>query len=72
MRVLTLCTAAALMVALSGCLEVDQHPRWVDGQYAGKRDNLNYQVNFHNDKLAWREAITARNHLQNEYERANP
>jgi hypothetical protein len=28
--------ALPLTLTLSGCLEVDQHPNWVRGQYAGK------------------------------------
>lgn len=57
---------------LCGCLEVEQHPRWIDGQYDGKRDNLHQQVHFHNDRLAWAAAIDNRNRLQNEYGRAKP
>lgn len=64
--------AATLTLLLNGCLEVDQHPKWIDGEYAGKHDSLPYQANFHNDKQAWRAAITKRTHFQNEYERANP
>jgi hypothetical protein len=58
-----------LPLLLGGCLEVDQHPPWVHGQYNGKPDNLPFQVHFHNDRLAWAAAIADRNHLQNEYER---
>ena len=65
-------SAALLPLLLCGCLEVDQHPPWVDGQIAGKRDNLPYQVHFHNDKLAWAATIENRNLRQNEYLRANP
>ncbi|MDB5935976.1 MAG: hypothetical protein JWQ01_3320 [Massilia sp.] len=65
--------AAALMaMLLSGCLEVQQHPGWVDGAYAGKRDNRPAQVKYHNDKLAWFAAISDRMMNQNEYNRANP
>jgi hypothetical protein len=60
-------TVALLPLLLCGCLEVEQHPKWVHGQYNGKPDNLPYQVNFHNDKMAWFAAIADRNHLQNEY-----
>jgi hypothetical protein len=67
-----LCVAAVLPLALSGCLEVNQHPPWLHGQYQGKPDNLPYQVNFHNDKLAWYATISNRNQMQNEYIRANP
>jgi hypothetical protein len=60
------------LVLLTGCLEVDQHPPWVKGQYAGKKDNRQYQVKFHNSKLAWWAANNNRNMSQNEYNRANP
>jgi hypothetical protein len=64
--------ASLLALLLSGCLEVEQHPPWIAGEYNGKKDNLQYQVNFHSDKLAWMAAITNRNHLQNEYGRTTP
>ncbi|GAC1410045.1 MAG: hypothetical protein NVSMB6_10310 [Burkholderiaceae bacterium] len=63
---------AALPLALSGCLEVEQHPAWLQGQYNGKPDNLPQQTHFHGDRLAWNAAIANRNHLQNEYERTVP
>jgi hypothetical protein len=63
---------AVLPLLLCGCLEVAQQPPWVHGQFAGKRDNLPYQVRFHNDKLAWAAAIENRNRQQNEYLRAAP
>lgn len=62
----------APLAFLAGCLEVEQHPNWVKGQYAGKKDNRQYQVRFHNDKLAWWGAVANRNMSQNEYNRANP
>ena len=64
--------AAVLAMGLSGCLEVNQHPGWIDGQYAGKRDNRVAAVMFHNDRLAWNAAISDRAQRQNEYNRANP
>jgi hypothetical protein len=64
--------AGLLPLLLSGCLEAEQHPKWINGEYAGKPDNLPYQVNFHNDKLAWAAAIANRNSLQNEYARTSP
>ena len=66
--------AACLLVLplLSGCLEVDQHPNWVHGQYAGKKDNRPPDVRFHHDRLSWWGAIANRNMSQNEYNRANP
>lgn len=62
--------SAALL--LGGCLEVDQHPHWVKGQYAGKTDNRQFVTHFHHDKLAWWGTISNRNQHQNEYNRANP
>jgi hypothetical protein len=61
-----------LALPLAGCLEAEQHPAWLHGQYAGKPDNRAQQAMFHNDKLAWSAAIHDRNLLQNEYNRANP
>ena len=59
-------------IALAGCLEVDQYPRYADGAYAGKPDALPPQAHFHGDRLAWNAAIVDRNHRQDEYERARP
>jgi hypothetical protein len=72
MNALKYALAGLLAVLLSGCLEVDQHPGWVGGEYAGKRDNRSAQASFHNDKLAWSAAISDRTQHQNEYNRANP
>ena len=68
-RIVILCLPLAL---LAGCLEVDQHPNWVHGMYAGKKDDRPFLRRFHNDKLAWWGAISNRNMNQNEYNRANP
>jgi hypothetical protein len=57
---------------LTGCLEVEQHPPWIAGEYAGKPDDRHYQRRFHNDRLAWWAAVENRNGHQNEYNRANP
>ena len=64
--------AALLPLALSGCLEVNQHPHWKAGQIAGKHDDRQFQRMFHGDKLAWFATISNRNQNQNEYNRANP
>jgi hypothetical protein len=72
MNALRYAIAAALAVMLSGCLEVKQHPGWINGEYAGKRDNRSAEVKFHNDKLAWTAAMADRAMRQNEYNRANP
>lgn len=61
-----------LPLLLSGCLEVDQFPRWLHGEYAGKPDNRHYETRFHGDRLAWSAAILNRGLKQNEYNRANP
>jgi hypothetical protein len=62
----------SLPLLLCGCLEVQQHPPWRDGHYAGKADDRQFQRLFHNDKLAWFAAIQDRMLNQNEYNRANP
>lgn len=72
MKPLKLMAAALLATQLCGCLEVDQNPPYVNGAYAGKRDNLPAQARFHGDKLAWNAAISDRNLGQNEYNRAKP
>ena len=67
------CIALAVpLLLLTGCLEVEQHPPWLHGQYNGKPDNLPQQTRFHGDRLSWNAALTDRNHLQNEYERTVP
>ena len=61
--------AGAVTLLLAGCLEVEQHPIWRDGQYDNKTDNLPHQTHFHGDRLAWMAVITDRNWLQDEYGR---
>jgi hypothetical protein len=68
-RLLILCLPLTL---LAGCLEVDQHPNWVHGMYAGKKDDRPMHRLFHDDKLSWWGTISNRNMNQNEYTRANP
>lgn len=73
MRPITTCVLLALpLMLLAGCLEVDQHPAWINGKIAGKKDNRQFQALFHGDKLAWSARIANRNGKQNEYNRANP
>jgi hypothetical protein len=72
MRAVKLGAALLLATMLAGCLEVKQHPDWIRGEYAGKKDDRQFQRLFHNDKLAWFGVITNRNLNQNEYNRANP
>jgi hypothetical protein len=72
MKTFRLCALLGMMAALTGCLEVEQHPNWVKGQYAGKKDNRPFEVRFHKDRLAWWGTVANRNMHQNEYNRANP
>lgn len=68
-RVLLLAVAGLVMLPLSGCLEVEQHPPWRNGQYDGKQDDRPEKTHFARDRLAWNAAIINRNHRQNEYRR---
>jgi hypothetical protein len=61
--------APALALLLAGCLEVEQHPAWRNGQYDGKADPLPQQRYFHNDRLAWLATLINRNWRQDEYAR---
>lgn len=63
-RVALLLAAASL---LAGCLEVEQHPPWRQGEYDGKPDDLPQQRNYHGDRLAWTATTLNRNWLQDEY-----
>lgn len=72
MKIMRLLWTLPAALLLAGCLEVEQHPGWIDGQYNGKRDSPPQQVRFGNDKAAWSAAIAKRNRLQNEYGRAMP
>ena len=74
-RILNACARVTLfapLLLLTGCLEVDQHPPWIDGEYAGKPDERHFQRRFHHDRLAWWATVENRNGKQNEYNRANP
>lgn len=66
---LVLLAGAAL---LSGCLEVDQHPRWMDGHYRGKADARTPDARFHGDRMAWHAAVADRTTLQDEFTRVGP
>jgi len=72
MKPCKLITLALPLALLAGCLEVDQHPHWIRGEYAGKPDNRPQDVRFHKDRLAWWATVENRNGKQNEYNRANP
>lgn len=72
MKRLRLLAIPVLPLLLAGCLEVEQHPGWLNGEYDNKKDNLPQQTYFHSDRLAWNAAIADRNHQQNEYRRTHP
>jgi len=72
MTTIRLLAGVAALALLAGCLEVDQHPHWIKGEYAGKPDNRPYDVRFHKDRLAWWATVENRNGKQNEFNRANP
>lgn len=57
------------LALLAGCLEVEQHPPWIEGAYDGKPDPRVSQALFHGDRLAWYAVINDRNQRQNEYAR---
>lgn len=61
--------AGAAALLLAGCLEVEQHPPWVAGEYDGKRDDRPGQVHFHGDRQAWLATVIDRNWRQDEYQR---
>jgi hypothetical protein len=65
----TALAAACAALCLTGCLEVEQHPPWREGEYDDKRDNQPQQTFFHGDRLAWMAAVINRNWLQDEYGR---
>ena len=57
---------------LGGCLEVDQYPAYVHGEYAGKKDDLAPTRKFGNHQTEWQAAVSTRTGFQNEYLRAKP
>jgi hypothetical protein len=71
MNTLKFALCALMTLMLSGCLEVEQHPAYADGGYAGKRDNRSDEAKFHNDKLAQTAALNDRAQNQNEYNRTH-
>lgn len=72
MKKLSCVLMLGVAASLAGCLEVDQHPAYADGHYAGKRDNRVADSTFKGDNAAWKKAIVERTKTQNEYNRANP
>jgi hypothetical protein len=72
MNTRTLIALLALAGLLAGCLEVEQHPPYANGAYAGERDNRAADVSFKGDNAAWKKAVDLRNSGQNEYNRVHP
>lgn len=56
---------------LAGCLEVEQHPRWIRGAYDGKPDQRAEHAHFAGSRLSWNAAVANRTQLQNEYQRTD-
>ena len=68
-RPLRVALMTLMALSLTACLDVQQHPAWVHGTYAGKPDDIPSQRHYHGDRLAWNAAIDNRNRRQNEYNR---
>jgi major membrane immunogen (membrane-anchored lipoprotein) len=63
---------AGSLVLLAGCGEKQPVTVYKQGQYQGKPDKQPWDnAQFKGDKLAWENAIKARNGNQNEYARAS-
>ena len=72
-RVLAIVVAAGLTVIGSGCGESTQVTVYKQGQYQGKPDKRPWDNDlFKGDKLAWEQAIKARNERQDETSRGTP
>ncbi len=71
-RGLILATAAAAVVAVTGCGEKATVTVYKQGQYQGKPDARPWDnAQFKNDRTGWEKAIKARNGGQDEYARAS-
>jgi hypothetical protein len=71
-RLLTM-AAAALALGAAGCGEKPTVTIYKQGQYQGKPDKQPWDNDlFKGDKLAWEQAIKARNDIQNETARGTP
>jgi hypothetical protein len=69
---LLIAALAGSMVLLAGCGEKQPVTVYKQGQYQGKPDKQPWDnAQFKGDKLAWENAIKARNGSQNEYARAS-
>jgi len=72
-QVLALAIAAVLSFAAAGCGEQQAVTVYKQGQYQGKPDKQPWDNDlFKGDKLAWEQAIKARNDIQNETARGTP
>lgn len=72
-RMLAVAVAAGLTVIASGCGEGTQVTVYKQGQYQGKPDKRPWENDlFKGDKLAWEQAIKARNERQDETSRGTP
>ncbi len=72
-RLLAMTAATGIALALAGCGESTQVTVYKQGQYQGKPDKRPWENDlFKGDKLAWEQAIKARNERQDETSRGTP
>ena len=72
-RLLAIAVAAGLAVVAAGCGESTQVTVYKQGKYQGKPDSRPWESDlFKGDKLAWEQAIKARNERQDETSRGTP
>jgi hypothetical protein len=72
-RSILILAAAALALGAAGCGEKTSVTVYKQGQYQGKPDKQPWDNDlFKGDKLAWEQAIKARNERQDETSRGTP
>ena len=72
-RALLAAVAVGVALVAAGCGERTSVTVYKQGKYQGKPDSLPWANDtFKGDKLAWENAIRARNGGQNEYARSTP
>ena len=73
MRLLLAASVAALALGAAGCGDQAAVTVYKQGQYQGKPDKQPWDNDlFKGDKLAWEQAIKARNERQDETSRGTP
>ena len=72
-QILIMAISVALTWLVAGCGEKATVTVYKQGQYQGKPDNQPWDNDlFKRDKLAWEQAIKARNDIQDETSRGTP